>query len=280
MIIRRVAVRLSPQQLRVPLCTKFVRHFSKTSTTSSLLNNKELWNVPNMITMSRYRIIARVCNTKGIRIEYRTLPSLATKVISLTSVRGADTSYLPLFLRIVSSPGIAYAIATDMKGVALAGCIIFGISDFLDGYIARTYNQETALGAFLDPLADKIFIGALVAGLSAKGLFPLPLAGLILGRDTLLVAASFIMRAREMPAGAPFFDTKATATFEIVPSELSKINTACQILLVTCSLGNFALELPLEVIVEPLWWITAVTTVGSGISYLDGSGLRRIQKSD
>lgn len=179
----------------------------------------------------------------------------------------------------MSSPGLAYAIATDMKGIALTGCIVFGISDWLDGYIARTYNQKTALGAFLDPLADKIFIGAVVAGLSAKGLFPLPLAGLILSRDVLLVVASFYMRVKERPEGAPFFDTTSSATFEIVPSELSKINTACQIFLITCCVGNFSLELPLEILVEPMWWITAVTTVGSGLSYLDGSGLKRIPKS-
>ena len=166
-----------------------------------------------------------------------------------------------------------------MKGIALTGCVVFGISDWLDGYIARAYNQRTALGAFLDPLADKIFIGAVVSGLCTKGLFPLPLAGLIISRDVVLVAASFIMRARERPDGAPFFDTTSSATFEIVPSELSKINTACQIFLITCSVGNFALELPLEIFVEPMWWITAVTTVGSGMSYLDGSGLKRISKS-
>lgn len=165
-----------------------------------------------------------------------------------------------------------------MKEIALGGCIIFGLSDWLDGYIARTYNQQTALGAFLDPLADKIFIGALVIGLTSKGLFPLPLATVIIGRDVLLVAAAFTMRVQERPEGAPFFDTSDSATFEIVPSNLSKVNTCCQFLLLVTSLGNFALDLPLNIFVEPLWWITAVTTVGSGLSYLDGSGLKKIAK--
>jgi cardiolipin synthase (CMP-forming) len=182
--------------------------------------------------------------------------------------------------RILASPGLTYAVALDMKEIALGGCIIFGLSDWLDGYIARTYNQQTALGAFLDPLADKIFIGALVIGLTSKGLFPLPLATVIIGRDVLLVAAAFTMRVQERPEGAPFFDTSDSATFEIVPSHLSKVNTACQFLLLVTSLGNFALELPLDIFVEPLWWITAVTTVGSGLSYLDGSGLRRIAKRE
>jgi cardiolipin synthase len=167
-----------------------------------------------------------------------------------------------------------------MKGIALGGCIISGFSDWLDGYIARTYDQKTVLGAFLDPVADKIFIGSLVLGLTMKGLLPLPLAVIILGRDVILVAASFIMRARERPPGAPFFDTTTSATFEIVPSEFSKINTGCQITLLIVSLGNFALDIPSIDIIEPMWWIISVTTVGSGLGYLDGSGIKRIPKLD
>lgn len=181
--------------------------------------------------------------------------------------------------RIIASPGLAYAVAYDMKGIALGGCILFGFSDWLDGYIARRYNQQTALGACLDPLADKVLIGSLVVGLAIKGLFPLPLASIIIGRDVVIVSAAFAMRFKEKPVGAPFFDAKHTATFEIVPSDLSKLNTCCQFLLLTTSLGNFAFDLPSEIFVEPLWWITAVTTMGSGVAYLDGSGLRRIPKS-
>ena len=60
-------------------------------------------------------------------------------------------------------------------------------------------------------------------GLVMKGLFPLPLACLIVGRDLSLIAASFALRAIERPAGSHFFDTTDSATFNIVPSELSKV---------------------------------------------------------
>ena len=53
--------------------------------------------------------------------------------------------------RIIASPFLAYAITLDMKEVALGGCLLCGFSDFLDGYIAKNYNQKTVLGAFLDP---------------------------------------------------------------------------------------------------------------------------------
>jgi cardiolipin synthase len=195
--------------------------------------SKEIWTIPNMITMSR----------------------------------------------IVASPGLTYAIACDMKGVALGGCVFFGFTDWLDGYVAKRYNMKSILGGFLDPMADKIFIGALTIGLAMKGLFPLSLAATIIGRDVVLVAASFAMRAMERPTGAPFFDTTNSATFQIVPSELSKVNTVCQIALLVLSLGSFACDTPSIAQIEPLYWITGVTTVGSGLGYLDGTGIKRIGKS-
>ena len=60
--------------------------------------------------------------------------------------------------RIISSPLLAIAIANDMKFIAFSGCIIFAFTDWLDGYLATKLNQKTVLGAFLDPVADKVFI--------------------------------------------------------------------------------------------------------------------------
>lgn len=138
---------------------------------------KEIWTVPNMITISR----------------------------------------------IVASPFLALAIVWDMREVALAGCIAAGISDWADGYIAKNYNQMTVLGGMLDPIADKVMIGCLTCGLALKGLLPMELMGIILGRDAILLASSFALRAYEKPAGAPYFDTTYSATFEITPSLLSKV---------------------------------------------------------
>jgi hypothetical protein len=84
----------------------------------SLINNKEINTIPNMITISR----------------------------------------------IVASPLLSIFIANDMKYAALGGCVIFGFTDWLDGYLAKKLNQQTVLGAFLDPMADKILIGAVTVG--------------------------------------------------------------------------------------------------------------------
>lgn len=193
--------------------------------------SKELWTVPNMITISR----------------------------------------------IVASPGLALAIAYDMKEVALVGCLVAGFSDWLDGYIAKNYNQMTVLGGMLDPIADKVMVGSLTAGMAYKGLLPMELAGVIVGRDAILLAASFALRWYEQPKGAPFFDTTYSATFEIVPSNLSKFNTGAQFVLLSCTLSHFALGSPMLASLEPLWWITGGTTVLSGLGYVTGSGVRRLR---
>jgi len=199
----------------------------------SLRLRKEIWTVPNMITISR----------------------------------------------IVASPCLAFAIVNDMKEVALIGCCVAGFSDWLDGYIAKNYNQMTVLGGMLDPIADKVMIGCLSLGLAFKGLLPLPLAGVVVGRDVMLLAASFYLRHRERPMGAPFFDTTYSATFEITPSTLSKVNTGVQFVLLASTLSNFAIGAPALPYIEPLWYLTALTTIGSGIGYMDGTGVRRISKS-
>jgi cardiolipin synthase len=182
--------------------------------------------------------------------------------------------------RCIASPGLTYAIVNDMKGVALTGCILAAFTDWLDGYIARNYDQQTVLGGIIDPVADKIVIGALAAGLSMKGLIPMELVSLIIGRDLFLVSAGLIIRVREKPAGTPFFDTTYSATFEIVPSTLSKVNTVNQFLLITITLGQFAFDIPQTLeFMQPLWYLTGATTLGSLAGYLDGSGIKRLSKS-
>eukprot|EP00597_Dinobryon_sp_UTEXLB2267_P008996 CAMPEP_0170084762 /NCGR_PEP_ID=MMETSP0019_2-20121128/19854_1 /TAXON_ID=98059 /ORGANISM="Dinobryon sp., Strain UTEXLB2267" /LENGTH=185 /DNA_ID=CAMNT_0010300965 /DNA_START=165 /DNA_END=722 /DNA_ORIENTATION=+ len=180
--------------------------------------------------------------------------------------------------RIVSSPLLGIAVANDMKVLALSGCVIFSFTDWLDGYLAKKLHQETVLGAFLDPVADKFMIGSLIAGLLYKGLIPIPLAIVIVGRDVALLVMATLLRHKERPKGAPFFDTTFSATFSITPSIVSKTNTCFQFLLITVTLCNFTCGYPEMTYIEPLWWMTGTTTVVSGLSYLDGSGVRMKKK--
>ena len=132
----------------------------------------------------------------------------------------------------------------------------------------------------IDPVADKVVIGSLTLGLAIKGLIPVELASLIIGRDVFLFGASMVIRAIERPPDAPFFDTTYSATFEIIPSTLSKFNTVNQFLLMTITLGHFALDIPASIeIIKPLWYLTGFTTIGSLVGYLDGSAIKRLSKA-
>lgn len=190
---------------------------------------------------------------------------------------GASTENIwniPNFLtmsRIVSSPLIAVSILLDWKSVALCGCLTSVFTDCLDGYIAKKFNQQTVFGSYLDPLADKIFIASVSISLAMKSLLPHPLLLVVIGRDVILVFGSAYLRWREMPPGASYFDISNSATFSISPSLLGKGNSAIQFILLSVTLSHFCLEIPVSIdVVEPLWWIVSVTTVGSGLDYLLG----------
>lgn len=171
--------------------------------------------------------------------------------------------------RIVSSPFLAYAIICDHKVFALTGCVVSVFTDWLDGYIAKNYNMKTVFGSFLDPLADKIFVATLSLALAYKGFLPLPLLGIMIGRDFILVAGSFYKRYTEKKADALFFDTNNSATFVISPTDFSKVNSGLQFLLISLTIVQYGFDHDIiKHVLEPLWWITSVTTVGSGLDYM------------
>lgn len=79
---------------------------------------------------------------------------------------------------------------------------VSSITDMLDGWIARKYNQVSEYGKIFDPLADKIFVGVTVIILLIQGRFPLWLALMVLGRD-LLIALGGIIAAKRMKKVIP-----------------------------------------------------------------------------
>ena len=61
-------------------------------------------------------------------------------------------------LRFLLVPGVVFALLTGKMGWALAGFLVAGISDGIDGFIARQFNQRSELGAYMDPMADKLLL--------------------------------------------------------------------------------------------------------------------------
>ncbi|XP_020892590.1 cardiolipin synthase (CMP-forming) [Exaiptasia diaphana] len=102
--------------------------------------------------------------------------------------------------RIVAAPFLGYFIISEQFVIALTLFGVAGITDMLDGYIARNFkNQKSVFGTILDPIADKILMSALVISLTVAELLPIPLTALILGRDFLLVLAAFYIRFKSLP---------------------------------------------------------------------------------
>ena len=129
-----------------------------------------------------------------------------------------------------------------------------GSSDWLDGYIARNFNQQSVLGSILDPLADKALVAAVAVPLAIQGCLPIWLAGLMLARDVGLVAGVLILRSGLKPRealravktsksardlkGPPIDPSAPFDTFEIRPTKLSKANTALQVVLLGSCLST------------------------------------------
>jgi len=89
-------------------------------------------------------------------------------------------------LRILLIPVFVVLLVYDARIAALIVFLLTGISDVLDGYIARTWRQQTTLGAFLDPIADKLLMVTTFATLALLQALPLSLSILLIGRDVLL----------------------------------------------------------------------------------------------
>jgi cardiolipin synthase (CMP-forming) len=92
------------------------------------------------------------------------------------------------FIRLASVPVFVALFVTDRTNAAVTLYALAAWSDFLDGWIARRFDQVTELGKLLDPLADRVFIAALVIALVATDVLPLWLAAVVVGRDLLILA--------------------------------------------------------------------------------------------
>jgi cardiolipin synthase len=120
------------------------------------------------------------------------------------------------FLRLAFLPFFIIAIKYDRYGVALGILVLAGMSDGLDGLLARSLNQRSPLGAYLDPIADKLLMSSSYFVLALKGKLDWWLAIMVLGRDVLLlVACAVILLTVGYRPFPPSIWGKATTFFEI-----------------------------------------------------------------
>ncbi|KAG2418792.1 hypothetical protein HFD88_001893 [Aspergillus terreus] len=180
------------------------------------------------------------------------------------------------FSRLVAAPLVGYFLVHDYHGAALALFAYAGITDLVDGYIARRYNLQTVVGTIIDPMADKLLMTIGVACLAVNGSIPVWLAVIILGRDVGLAISAIYYRWISLPPPktmARYWDFSLPSA-EVKPTQISKVNTALQLLLVGSAI---ALPVVPETILDA-WnlreamtafqYLVAATTLWSGLSYV------------
>jgi len=133
---------------------------------------------------------------------------------SLNPLRTAPN--LLTLLRICLAPVLVAAVLNGRYGLGLALFVVAGLTDALDGTLARVLHQRSMLGSYLDPVADKLLLSALFLVLMHKNLIPVTVTVLVFGRDLGILLVAAILYA-------------AAGRREFYPSIFGKLNTLAQV---------------------------------------------------
>lgn len=176
--------------------------------------------------------------------------------------------------RIILVPVFVIFLIQDKYYNALIVFVIAGLTDALDGTMARLLNAQTKLGSYLDPIADKLLLATSFIFLAILGIIPSWLTVIVISRDFMILLGIAIL-------------TLMSITFEIRPALIGKITTTLQIGTVFLVLVYKALtnNLSCNYILNFFFWLTAATTVASGLVYIirgikivNGTNLKEVNK--
>ena len=157
-------------------------------------------------------------------------------------------------LRLLLVPWFAMLLLERQFDLALILFIVMGVSDAFDGFLARYLKATSALGAGLDPLADKVMLISAFVMLGHLELLPLWLVTLVVGRDV-LVAGGALLKYLLHPG-------RKTAVLKV-----GKINTFVQIVTVFSFMANQLIPLP-PLMLDALLWGAVLSTLVSGVGYV------------
>lgn len=172
---------------------------------------------------------------------------------------GMTIPNLITILRIILAPVFVIYLMNDHLTAALVVFVICSVSDGVDGFVARFFNQKSRLGAFLDPLADKLLLVTAFIVLAAMGHLPAWLTVTVIARDVTILLGVLTIHLNKLE-------------LHIRPSVLSKINTCLQFLTVAAILAKGIFPLS-PMAYSFLYYATALFTVASGLHYIQ-YGLR------
>ncbi|OGI68830.1 MAG: hypothetical protein A2W18_10260 [Candidatus Muproteobacteria bacterium RBG_16_60_9] len=169
-----------------------------------------------------------------------------------------NVSQLPnliTLVRLALAPAFVLLLNDGDYTWALAVFLIAGVSDGLDGFIAKRFNYQSRLGAILDPVADKILLVSAFVMLSVLHHVPVWLVIVVVFRDLLIV-------------GGYVLYTSTYGPVHMRPSWISKLNTFMQIAMIVIVLTQQAIGMSYPNVIESLVYAVLVTTVASGGHYL------------
>ena len=150
---------------------------------------------------------------------------------------------------------ILWLFVNEQFGWALALIFGAGLSDGIDGYLAKKYHWATRLGAFLDPAGDKLLIAWSYGALAYLGHIPVWLAFIVIFRDVVIVAGSFIYHY-------------LVRRLEGEPTRISKLNTALEFTFLVLVVAKAGYDWPDDITITILGASVLVTVVISGYDYV------------
>ena len=157
-------------------------------------------------------------------------------------------------LRILLIPVFIGLLVYGRYDGALAVLIVAGITDGLDGTIARAANQRTRLGSYLDPLADKLLLTSGFLTLSILHVIPVWISIVVVSRDLILVSGALLVRLTD-------------STVDLSPTALGKGTTFIQLAYIVVVVVLTSREIDLRLI-QPFLYVMVALTVVSGLHYL------------
>jgi cardiolipin synthase len=157
--------------------------------------------------------------------------------------------------RILLVPVVVWAISSGAMWVAFVLFLAAGVSDAVDGYLAKRFNMTTVLGAYLDPLADKALIVSIYVTLGISGVIPHWLVILVVSRDILIVGGVML----SWLVGSPM---------KVKPLLVSKLNTVAQIAFACVVLGSLGFGIETRILTLVLMGLVAALTLMSVAAYV------------
>ena len=179
-------------------------------------------------------------------------------------MKKSDIPNLISFLRLLLIIPVVWYLLAQRYEIALILFAIAGLSDAVDGHLARKYNWGSHLGGWLDPLADKAMQVSVYVCLAWLQLIPWWLLSAVIIRDLLIVSGGVFYYYRVERVNA-------------APSMISKLNTLMQILLVIIVLLHMSIYPLPDNVIDTTIYLVFITTLLSGLDYVLTWGIKAWQ---